>query len=166
MTIHDLVKEAVPIEANNWVLPILWGIARLCPGGVFGEIGFSRGTSALALLIAAEECDGHVYSMDIVPCWEGRDRIQAADLYERFSFIQGDSAVMRFPEELDLLFIDGSHEYSDVKMDYERHRDRVRTGGVILFHDPVSWPGVGRFLEEIRVPFFRLGAGLGMEVKA
>jgi predicted O-methyltransferase YrrM len=40
-------------------------------------------------------------------------------------------------EQLDLLFIDGDHEYEGVRADFERHRDLVRPGGLIAFHDVV-----------------------------
>lgn len=164
MTIHELVKQARGIEANDWCLAVLWGIARLARHGIFGEIGFQYGSSALALLIAAREVKGHVYSIDIDSCEEGRERVTREGYDDLHTFLQGDSAVANFPEELDLLFIDGSHEYEDVVLDYERHSPRVRPGGVILFHDPMSWPGVGRFLREMQIPYFELGAGLGMKV--
>lgn len=164
MTIHDLVKQAVSIEANDWALATIWGVARLCSRGVFGEIGFQNGSSALALLIAAAEVDGHVYSVDIAPCEDGLERIEREGYADRHTFIQKDSQVAVFPEMLDLLFIDGSHEYFDVAADYDRHAAKMMTGGVILFHDPISWPGVGRFLRERKIPYFELGAGLGMQV--
>jgi predicted O-methyltransferase YrrM len=164
VTIDDLVKQAVSIEANEWVLPVLWGIARTRSGGVFGEIGFKCGSSALALCIAAREACGKVYSMDIDECEAGNARVEREGYGDLFTFIHADSASADFPEPLDLLFIDGSHEYTDVRMDYERHRSAVNKGGVIIFHDPISWPGVGKFLDEIKVPYWRFGAGLGMEV--
>jgi predicted O-methyltransferase YrrM len=168
MTIEDLVKQAVSIEANEWALAVLWGVARLARHDAprFGEIGFQNGSSALALLIAAREVGGRVYSIDIAPCYEGRARISEEGYSDIFEFIHGDSGAVRFPEPLDVLFIDGDHEYLEVARDYEIHRANVRKGGVIIFHDPISWPGVGKFLDEIKVPYFRLGAGLGMEVVA
>jgi predicted O-methyltransferase YrrM len=36
---------------------------------------------------------------------------------------------------LDLLFIDGDHEYGGVRQDFESFRKLVRIGGVIAFHD-------------------------------
>jgi predicted O-methyltransferase YrrM len=164
MTIHELVEQAVSCEANDWVLPVLWGLARLVPGGTYGEVGFKNGSSALAFLIAARETGGHVYSIDIEPCDEGNDRIKAEGYADQHTFICGDSAVVNFPETLDVLFIDGSHEYQDVAADYEKHRSSVKEGGVILFHDPCSYPqGVGRFCTERKIPVFPVLAGLGME---
>ena len=41
-------------------------------------------------------------------------------------------------EHLDLLFIDGSHHYEDVRSDFVRFRELVRPGGLIAFHDIVE----------------------------
>lgn len=37
--------------------------------------------------------------------------------------------------KLDFLFIDGSHDYDDVKADYILYSPLVRKGGIIAFHD-------------------------------
>lgn len=37
----------------------------------------------------------------------------------------------------DMVFIDGSHLYKDVKEDFELYRPLVRKGGVMVFHDVV-----------------------------
>ncbi len=38
-------------------------------------------------------------------------------------------------KEIDFLFIDGSHNYFDVKNDYYMYKDLVRKDGLIFFHD-------------------------------
>ena len=44
---------------------------------------------------------------------------------------------------IDLLFIDGSHIYEDVKKDYELFYPWVRPGGIVAFHDvDQKFPGV------------------------
>ena len=166
MTIEDLVKQAVSIEANEWVLPLLWSFARLRPETICGEVGFKNGSSALAMCIGARESGGRVYSIDINPCREGRARVKAEGYADIHTFIQGDSAAVEFPEPLDVLFIDGSHSYEDVKLDHQKHRSSVKAGGVILFHDPMSWAPCGQYLDEAKVPYFRCGSGLGLEVVA
>ncbi len=54
-------------------------------------------------------------------------------------------------EPLDFLFIDGSHEYEDVKADFDNYHGLVRPGGVIGFHD-VNHPPVKRLWDEINIP--------------
>lgn len=56
-------------------------------------------------------------------------------------------------DELDLLFIDGDHQYEGVKSDFEMYSSYVRDGGIIAFHDinhPAEHIEVGEYWEEIR----------------
>ena len=47
-----------------------------------------------------------------------------------------DEACLDFPDgSIDLLHIDGSHNYEDVKNDYTRWRSKLRPDGVVFFHD-------------------------------
>lgn len=145
-------------------MPLLWGLARIVPGVVCGEIGFKNGSSALAMLIGARESGGRVYSIDIEPCDEGRARVEREGYADIHTFIHGDSKIRNFPEPLDILFIDGDHTYLEVASDYERHRDSVKPGGLIFFHDPQTCPeGVGQFLAERGIAVFPILAGLGLE---
>ena len=45
-----------------------------------------------------------------------------------------------FKEPIDLLFIDGNHDYEAVLQDYEQWSPLIKTGGVIAFHDVVFDP--------------------------
>jgi cephalosporin hydroxylase len=56
---------------------------------------------------------------------------------------------------VDVLLIDGDHEYEGVKRDFEMYRHLVRPGGVIAFHDIVPGStravgGVPRFWQEVK----------------
>lgn len=56
-----------------------------------------------------------------------------------------------FPEEemFDFVFIDASHEYADVLLDFELAYPRVKPGGWIGFHDvEPGWPGCWRVWEQ------------------
>ena len=47
-----------------------------------------------------------------------------------------------------MVFIDGSHEYADVKRDIEFWRQHLAPGGLLCGHDS-NWPGVMQALEEL-----------------
>ena len=50
---------------------------------------------------------------------------------------------------IDLLFIDGDHEYEAVKRDFEDWSPHLREGGIIIFHDTNgSWPGPTQLARE------------------
>jgi cephalosporin hydroxylase len=66
---------------------------------------------------------------------------------EYIKFIIGDSSsdsvTSKFEQtlkgkKLDLLFIDGNHDYNYVKFDYNYYSKYVKSGGVIAFHDIVA----------------------------
>jgi predicted O-methyltransferase YrrM len=50
---------------------------------------------------------------------------------------------------IDLLYIDGDHVYDAVRADFDAWWPRVRSGGVVMFHDyDERHPGVRRFVDE------------------
>jgi predicted O-methyltransferase YrrM len=52
---------------------------------------------------------------------------------------------------IDVLFIDGSHEYEDVKADFEAFYPHVKKGGTIAFHDiKGKWVGVIKYWGEVQ----------------
>jgi predicted O-methyltransferase YrrM len=51
-------------------------------------------------------------------------------------------------ESIDMLFIDGSHKYEDVKADITDWQTALKDEAVIAFNDP-SWPGVYRALRQL-----------------
>ena len=55
-------------------------------------------------------------------------------------------------EEIDLLFIDGWHEYEMVKLDVLAYLPKVRSGGVVALHDCGWAEGVKRIIEERVMP--------------
>jgi len=51
---------------------------------------------------------------------------------------------------IDLLFVDGFHDYDHVKQDYHHFSTWVRPSGYVAFHDCAPhFPGVKRFVEEL-----------------
>lgn len=57
---------------------------------------------------------------------------------ERWEFLQNYSYDVhtRFEDEsIDFIFIDGDHTYEAVKRDYELYAPKIKSGGLIFFHD-------------------------------
>ena len=52
--------------------------------------------------------------------------------------------------QIDMLFIDGSHQYEYVRQDYEMWSPFVRIGGVLAFHD-ANQEDVGRVILELPI---------------
>ena len=53
---------------------------------------------------------------------------------------------------LDFVFIDGSHEYEDVKEDLSVWYTKVKRGGTIAGHDYITYPGVKKAVDEFFNP--------------
>jgi len=53
----------------------------------------------------------------------------------------GHAASKVVKEPVSLLFIDGAHDYESVKPDYLDCYPKLSVGGIIAFHDTISWPG-------------------------
>lgn len=167
MGIETLTNFMWGRQATDWILPIMWSVARKYPGGVFGEIGTRSGVSTTMFALAARDVGGKVYSMDIST--EDRDEavynLGISGLSKYVTLMQCDSHETDFPELVDVLFIDGDHSYEGVKADYERHAPRVNEGGTIFFHDPCSVEGVGDYLREQGIFYLPIEAGLGIVSK-
>lgn len=53
-------------------------------------------------------------------------------------------------ESIDFCFIDGSHEYEDVKADILAYLPKVKKGGILAGHDyDPAWQGVMRAVDEV-----------------
>lgn len=46
------------------------------------------------------------------------------------------------PDNIDLIYIDSSHEYENTIQEIEIYSQRLTTSGCLVLHDSVQWPGV------------------------
>jgi len=120
-------------------LPLLHDAARSCPQARILELGARRGNSTLAFLAGAKQSGGHVWSADIDDVRKLPDGMGPWRHLDRWTFIQGDdmdpAIQARLPAEVDILFVDTSHEYGHTLAELRAYMPRVARGGVALFHD-------------------------------
>lgn len=81
---------------------------------------------------------------------ENTKHIQDCTLLE----LPSSAAVELFDDlSIDILYIDGCHEYESVKADFISYHDKVKPGGVISGHDywddVNDWPGVRNAVDEM-----------------
>jgi predicted O-methyltransferase YrrM len=73
--------------------------------------------------------------------------------YKNISLVQktSDDAVLDFTDEsFDFIYIDGIHQYENVKQDIINYLPKVKKGGVIGGHDyGPHWPGVKQAVDEM-----------------
>ena len=120
------------------------------PGCIFVEVGSYKGRSTQALAVVAKAFNGMVYCVDNWKISGKYDRPQMnymgafCDNMEGLSlrdnvaimFMDSPRASTVFRDRLaDLVFIDASHQYHDVKADIAAWMPKVRPGGLLVGHD-------------------------------
>ena len=106
------------------------------------ELGTRNGESTIALLTAAEKIGGKVYSIDVDRCLKAKDKIKSYDLQKYWTFTQGDDLKVKWKKPIDHLFIDTSHLFEHTLRELEKYEVYVKRGGLITFHDTVTYPEV------------------------
>lgn len=95
-------------------------------------------------------------------------------LQDNLTFIKGDfnEVAKTWDKKIDILHIDGSHHYEDVKRDFETWSQFVSDDGVILMHDTCVGDmmvngieyGVRKFFDTIELPKFTFTNSFGLGV--
>jgi predicted O-methyltransferase YrrM len=147
-------------------------LQRHQPGRVL-EIGSFLGVSTSWLLDASAPWQAHVTAVDpniphrVFPeprrlleqltGTRGADRLEIVSAFfgQPLHEVPAQVPIIRegWGRTFDLVFIDGDHTYEAVRDNFRLALPLLAAGGVILFHDALSWPGVTRFLSEIKVEF-------------
>lgn len=137
-------------------------------GSKFVEVGSWKGRSSCYLGVEIYNSNKNIY-LDCIDTWEGSEEhlnmniINNNCLYKEFlkntqplrSIIRpikmkSTEAVSMYEDNsLDFVFIDASHEYSDVLTDINVWFPKVKNGGMFCGHDySPNWPGVCRAVDE------------------
>ena len=138
-TLHDGYLDRL----SRWsdiqeYLPFLHATARSYRNAWVLELGTRTGNSAFAFLAAAEVVNGHVTSADIdrVTDYPPLSRLAGCPWW---TFVRGDdmhpAVRAALPAEVDVLFIDTSHEYDHTLAELRAYVPRVAPGGTVLLHD-------------------------------
>lgn len=117
-----------PTDINQH-LPLLNGICNLCESVT--EFGVRDGQSTRAILASSTQ---KIRSYDLVLNPNVSRMFMAAQQFQNrnAAYIQGDSRLIDI-DQTDLLFIDTDHNYSQLKIELERHHTKVNK--YIVFHD-------------------------------
>lgn len=145
---------------------LLFNLAKECTGkGVIVEIGSWKGESTICLAKGSKEGNKiPVYSIDphtgspehkksFKKVWtfdEFKKNITNAGVDDIIISIvkTSEEAAKKFKKPIELIFIDGAHEYNMVKLDFELYYPKVVENGIMAFHDTTGWPGPKKFVEK------------------
>ena len=123
----------------------LYDLARACTGkGVIVEIGSWKGKSTICLGLGSRGgASLPIYAVDPHADYRFGDfktnteRAGITDLVRPIASLS-QPAADHFDEPIELLFVDGSHEYDLVLEDFEKWVPKVVDGGWVVFHD-TTW---------------------------
>lgn len=174
------VEEILGAIPSGWNVPpqshrkfVKWLIGKIEPK-VIVELGVDYGYSSYIMSMYSKS---KVYGIDCFDISKHSPRVD--DDYnfvlsiknklklENLEIIKGyfDNVVKTWKEEINLLHIDGLHDYNNCKNDCDTWAPLLEENGVILFHDTISNPdGVGTFFSQLEVPKvnFTNSCGLGV----
>lgn len=134
-------------------------IEKLKPGDVYVEIGVDEGKSMHTAHYFAKE-GVYIIGIDIHDVYIHEKSIGRGAFAEKEGiigtgkkgfFIHGDADEFAalWSKPISLLFIDGGHDYEEVKKNAEAWVPKVKKGGVVLFHDiDYHAPGPREYLND------------------
>jgi predicted O-methyltransferase YrrM len=158
-----------------------WLVKFLNPK-VIVDLGVDYGFSTFSFAIPRI---GHVYGVDNFVGDDFVDRNFGDEKYnfvsmkreklhlqDNITLIKGDfnEVSETWNKKIDILHIDGSHHYEDVKKDFETWSKFVSDNGIILMHDTVvehyegKEYGVKKFFDELDMPKFTFTHSFGLGV--
>ncbi len=150
---------------------LLYHLAKNCRGhGVIVEIGSWKGKSTIWLAAGAKAgkkipvyaIDHHKGSPEHYQ-WYGAKDIWTFDEFQKNLALAGvadivipvvktsAAAAKDFNQPVELIFIDGAHQYELVKLDFELWFPKLIEGGVMVVHDTAGWapwPGPIKMVKE------------------
>ena len=174
------VEEILGSIPSGWNYPpkshrqfVEWLINRIKPE-VTVELGVDYGYSSFLMSLCQEN---PVYGIDCFDVSvhgprEDDDYQFVMSVKEKLGLdnlkiIKGyfDEVAKEWNKEIDLLHIDGLHDYANCKNDCDTWAPLIKEDGVILCHDTISNPdGVGLFFSQLEVPKVNFTNSFGLGV--
>ena len=142
---------------------LLYNLAKKCSkNGVIVEIGSWKGKSTIWLAKGSEagenipvfSIDHHNGSFDEEEKTSTFDtfmkNIENAEIKNIVNPIikKSHEASIDFKKPINLIFIDGGHDYQTVKQDFDDWYNKLNNGGVMVFHDSTTRKGVWKIVSK------------------
>ena len=166
----DEIKKLVD-KVDGWLTykegELLYNLAKNCTGeGVIVEIGSWQGKSTIWLGRGSKKGNNvKIYAIDPhTGASEQKERYGKVWTFEEFKkniknakvdditipiVKPSEEAAKDLNEPVELVFIDGAHEYELVKLDFELWFPKVINGGIMAFHDTRGRRGPAKVVEEL-----------------
>jgi len=167
--VRDKIEKYVEGFFSSHYGETVYNYARECKGGVIVEIGSWKGRSTCYMAHGSKQ--GNEVKVYAVDPFEGSDEhkefLDGKSTFDEFITnikklkvddiitpmrMSSEEASKQINEPVSMILIDGSHNYEDVKLDFEIWHPKLIKGGIIIFHDASSeggWEGPKKVVEEI-----------------
>lgn len=163
--IHKIIKDIDGFLSDKEG-KTLYDLAKKCSGkGVIVEIGSWKGKSTVCLAKGSKAgkkskiyaIDPHTGSSEHKKMYgkvwtfeEFKKNIKEAKVDDIVVPIvkTSEEAAKTFDKPVELIFIDGAHEYEYVKKDFELWFPKVIDGGIMAFHDTILWDGPNKVVNK------------------
>jgi predicted O-methyltransferase YrrM len=149
----DYVNAPWNLDVNSLVALI--GIARCAEPATIFEFGTYLGSTTRHLAAACPSST--VFTIDLPHDPDIMEFVPGAMFHgtpeaQRITQLAGDTATFDFSpfcQAIDLVLIDGSHEYDAVSSDSANALNMVSDGGIVIWDDFTTWSGVNRCVTEL-----------------
>ena len=146
---------------------LLFNLAKRCRGkGCVVEIGSWKGKSTICLAKGLKENNKvKIYAIDPhIGSSEHQETDGKVSTFEEFEnniknaqvddiivplVKTSEEAAKDFDKPVELIFIDGAHEYEFVKLDFYLWFSKVIDGGTMAFHDTIEWSGPKKVVNDL-----------------
>lgn len=165
------LKKVSGLETNHELELIFNTVLNQKPK-VAVEIGTLFGLSASTIIAALPE-DSDLYCIENFAV-QGSDtkpyfKEKVLSQYPNMHLMEMDSskAAHEFFKEIDFLFIDGDHQDDGIQRDLKNWLPKVKSGGVIAFHDYFNdmFPSIKRRVEEVTRDWKSIGQADSLMIK-
>lgn len=120
-------------------------------GGIIVDIGTAAGGSALVFAMASKP-KVKVYTIDLKKNIDFIRKRKEIGLEKKLIFINktSEEVAKEWDKKIDLLFIDGVHNYHGVMNDFTWFKKFMVEGGIVMFHDYYLYTDtIGKAIDEI-----------------
>jgi len=135
---HQMAYSKLYLDSD---VPLLFRYAsQLRPGMTYLEVGMGFGGSCMLVALCTPPGVG-IFTIEKSPNPRVEGFFEYYKIKDRIEVLVGMSRDIFWKDPIDLLFIDGAHEYDAVVADFVKFGEFVVPGGYILFHDYVIYKG-------------------------
>lgn len=151
------------LEIPGWLAAeeaeLLYSLAKNCAKGEIVEIGSWKGKSTVFL--AKGSLAGNslkIQAIDPHKGYDGKSTLKEFKNNIKTAGVSGivvpvvktsEEAAKSFNKPVEFIFIDGSHEYDDVKKDFGLWFPKIAEGGIMAFHDTLGYEGPRKVVNEL-----------------